>query len=252
MTTKMQITAVHCEGYEFDLFSCCDEPGTFFYSCWCTPCMAGDIQAALHPEVGCSRAFVMTACCPVLYVGEPMDKWQAKFHLPERNFVDKFIIDLTLICFCLPCELTREWRQVANYQRWVEEGGLAEAANKKGVYEDQGGMGVPEGNTVAPNHGAPAPNPYGNAPPNQYGNAPPNQYQQQPQQPYGAPQPKRAPNQQDPYGHGTGAPTAPNQQQPYGHGTGAPTAPNPYEGQPSTQTGNYGQYGDDGGDDGGD
>jgi len=218
MTANMQITAVHCEGYEFELFTCCDEPGTFFYSWFCSPCMAGDIQAAIHPENGCGNTCFMIACCPFLYVAKPMDKWQAKFHLPERNFVDKFIIDLAVVLFCLPCELTREWRQVANYQLWVAEGGLDEAENKKGVYEDQGGMSVPGGNTAAPNYGAPAPNPYANQgqpAPNPYSNTAPN--------PYGAPPPNQ---QQPPNPHGA---PPPNQQQP------------PYEGQPPTQTGTYGQ-----------
>jgi len=241
----MEITAVHCEGYEFELFSCCDEPGTCVYSWFCGPCMAGDIQQAIHPEVGWSRACVMTMCCPALYVAEPMDKFQKKFHFEERGCVDKFIIDLAVICFCMPCELTREWRQVKNYNDWVADGGLAQPEENKGVYADQGGQPMPDGNTEmpptgygqpsAPNPYAPAgsnpsaPNPYNQPPPNQYNQPPPNQYNQappnqygQPPNPYGQPpnpyqnqQPVQV-NQQQPYGQV-------NQQQPYNSGEGEGT-----------------------------
>jgi len=185
---KMEITPVHCEGYEYELFSCCDEPGTLVYSWLCSPCMAGQIQAVIHPEVGCGRTCILTACCPILYVAEPMDKFQAKFHFGERAFIDKWCIDSAVICFCLPCELTREWRQVANYEMWILDGGLetAEQEANKGVYEEQGtgGTAVPAPTAPNPYQNQAAPNPYANQQqqqqaPNPYANQQQQQHQQQ-------------------------------------------------------------------------
>jgi len=223
----MAITAVHCEGYEYELFTCCDEPGTFVKAWFCGCCVAGDIQQAIHPEVGWSRACVMTACCPILYVAEPMDKFQAKFHFEERSFTDKFIVDCGVLCFCMPCELTREWRQVKNYQEWVANGGLDEPEENKGVYADQGGQPVPDGTAVMPptTYGGTAPNPYAQPAPNQYnqqapnpyGAPPPNQqYGQQPPNPYGAPPPNQQYGQQPPNPYQNQQPVQVNQQQPYG------------------------------------
>jgi len=156
--------------------------------------MAGNIQEAIHPEVGCGRPCIIVACCPFLYVAEPMDKFQAKFHFEERGCVDKFVIDLAVVCFCLPCELTREWRQIENYQNWVNEGGLEMVAQEenKGVYDQTAAPVAPNpyANQAAPNPYAnqAAPNPYANQPaPNPYANqAPPNPYADQ-----GQPQPNQ-------------------------------------------------------------
>eukprot|EP01083_Nonionella_stella_P230265 814156_1 len=84
------------------LFACIEDPATFCYACIC-PCFASGEIMTNNESGGCCIGGLLCCCHGCLITCKVRN---------EREIAGSCISDCAAFCFCYPCQLTRELREV--------------------------------------------------------------------------------------------------------------------------------------------
>eukprot|EP01083_Nonionella_stella_P033153 90756_1 len=84
------------------LFSCGEDMTTFLFACLC-PCYASGEIYTNNDSGGCCVGGLLCCCHGCLITGKVRD---------ENQIAGSIVSDCLSCCFCYPCQLTRELREV--------------------------------------------------------------------------------------------------------------------------------------------
>ncbi|PNH10858.1 Cell number regulator 5 [Tetrabaena socialis] len=96
------------------LCSVCDDPGTCLFGAFCLPCLFGR-NYARHHDTGCCGACWLYGMCPCLaccFASDTRRSIRTKY-----NLLPSPCNDVALHCFCSPCALCMEAREIQHQDR---------------------------------------------------------------------------------------------------------------------------------------
>ena len=91
--------------FSSSLFDCCQDSGVCIYTCFCGWCQASTNWAKIRGKNHCG-----CEDCSLL----PAPFWTRQFIRTRKHMEEKCMSDCCVFCFCTPCEICQEAREIKN------------------------------------------------------------------------------------------------------------------------------------------